>query len=55
VLGVRARELAIDDVDTAGDIDNVFTIEGDKITRIEDYLHRREALAAAGITATPSG
>ena len=54
VLGARARGLAIDDVDTGGEIYNVFTIEGGKITRIEDHLRREEALRAAGITGAPS-
>jgi ribosomal protein S18 acetylase RimI-like enzyme len=54
VLGTHARELAIDDVDTAGEIYNVFTIERGKITRIEDYLEREEALASAGIAAGAS-
>jgi ribosomal protein S18 acetylase RimI-like enzyme len=53
-LGARAPDLAIDDVDTGGEIYNVFTIEGHKITRIEDYLKREDALAAAGITPAPS-
>jgi limonene-1,2-epoxide hydrolase len=55
VLGARARELAIADVDTGGEIYNVFTIDDDKITRIEDYLQRDEALRAAGIAATRPG
>jgi ketosteroid isomerase-like protein len=50
VLGARAPDLTVDEVDTAGEIYNVFTIEGGKITRIEDYLERSAALAAAGIT-----
>jgi ketosteroid isomerase-like protein len=53
VLGVRAPDLTVDEVDTAGQIYNVFTIEGGKITRIEDYLERNVALAAAGITVPP--
>jgi hypothetical protein len=55
VLGARPRELAIADVDTGGEIYNVFTIDDDKITRIEDYLQRDEALRAAGITAARPG
>jgi limonene-1,2-epoxide hydrolase len=51
VLGVRAPDLAVDDVKTAGEIYNVFTIQGDRITRIEDYFQRRAALAAAGLKA----
>jgi ribosomal protein S18 acetylase RimI-like enzyme len=54
VLGAHARELAIDHVETGGEIYDVFTIEGDKITRIDDYLKRAEALAAASITAAAS-
>jgi ribosomal protein S18 acetylase RimI-like enzyme len=49
VLGVRAPDLAIDEVETAGEIYNVFTIDGQKITRIEDYLEREVALAAASV------
>jgi ribosomal protein S18 acetylase RimI-like enzyme len=48
VLGVRAPDLAIDEVETGGEIYNVFTIDGQKITHIEDYLERKAALAAAG-------
>jgi ribosomal protein S18 acetylase RimI-like enzyme len=51
VLGARSPDLAIDDVDTRGEIYNVFTIEGRKITHIEDHLERDAALAAAGIPA----
>jgi ribosomal protein S18 acetylase RimI-like enzyme len=54
VLGARAPELAIDDVDTGGEIYNVFTIEDGTITRIEDYLQRDEALEAAGVSAALS-
>jgi hypothetical protein len=46
-----APDLAVDDVETAGEIYNVFTIEGGRITRIEDYLQRRAARAAAAIKA----
>ena len=53
VLGARAPELAVADVDTGGEIYNVFTIEDTTITRIEDYLQREQALRAAGITAAP--
>ena len=49
VLGVRGPDLAVDEVETHGEIYNVFTIEGDKIKRIEDHLDRNAALAAAGI------
>lgn len=50
VLGVHAPDLGeIDDVEIGSEIYNVFTIENDKITRIEDYLNRDEAVAAAGI------
>jgi ribosomal protein S18 acetylase RimI-like enzyme len=54
VLGARAPELAIDDVDTGGEIYNVFKIEGGKITHIEDHLQREEALRGAGLTGAPS-
>lgn len=48
VLGVRSRDLGdTDGIELCGEIYNVFTIEGGKITRIEDYLRRQEALAAA--------
>jgi ribosomal protein S18 acetylase RimI-like enzyme len=55
VLGAHAPYLAIADVDTGGEIYNVFTIDGDKITRIEDYLQRDEAFRAADITRAPDG
>ena len=51
VLGARGPDLAIDQVETRGEIYNVFTIEAGKIRQIEDYLERRTALAAAGIKA----
>jgi ketosteroid isomerase-like protein len=53
VLGARGPDVAVDDVETSGEIYNVFTIEGHKITRIEDYLERAPALAAAGIKPQP--
>ena len=53
VLGVRAPDLTVDEVDMEGEIYNVFTIDGGKITRIEDYLERNAALAAADITVPP--
>ncbi len=50
VLGVRAPELGeIDGVEIGREIYNVFTIEDGRITRIEDYLEREEALSAAGL------
>ncbi len=50
VLGVRAPDLGeVDGVDIGGEMYNVFTIENEAITRIEDYLRREEALAAAGL------
>lgn len=50
VLGVHAPDLGeIGDVEIGDEIYNVFTIENEKITRIEDYLRRDEALAAAGL------
>jgi hypothetical protein len=49
VLGVRGERLdAIDDEPLGGQIFNVFTLQGGKITRIDDHRHRAEALAAAG-------
>ena len=53
VLGARGPYVAVDDVETSGEIYNVFTIEGNKITRIEDYPERNAALAAAGIKPRP--
>jgi hypothetical protein len=53
VLGVRSPDLAIDEVETVGEIYNVFTIVDDRITLIEDHLEREAALSAAGITAPP--
>lgn len=46
VLGVRAPGCA---VDADGAIYNVFTLEGDRIARIEDHVEREAALAAAGL------
>ena len=53
VLGARGPDIAVDDVETSGEIYNVFTIEGRRITRIADYLDRDAALAAAGIKPRP--
>ena len=51
VLGVRAPDLGeVGGVEIGSELYNVFTIEDDKITRIEDYLRRDEALAAAGLS-----
>jgi len=51
VLGVRGPDLGeISDVPIGGEIYNVFTIRHNKITRIDDYLQRDHALAAAGLT-----
>ena len=51
VLGVRAADLGeINGVEIDGEIYNVFTLENQKITRIEDYLRRDDALAAAGVS-----
>lgn len=50
VLGVRGPDLGeVDDIDLGSEIYNVFTIEDERITRIEDYLRRVQALAAAGL------
>jgi hypothetical protein len=49
VLGARAPDLSVGDVETGGEIYNVFAIEGGRITRIEDYLERGAALAAGRI------
>jgi ketosteroid isomerase-like protein len=50
VLGVRAADLGeVGGVEIGSELYNVFTIEDDRITRIEDYLRRDEALAAAGL------
>jgi limonene-1,2-epoxide hydrolase len=52
VLGVRRPGLReIEGVQLRGEIYNVFTIEDRKITRIDDYVDRHQALAAAGLTA----
>jgi len=56
VLGARSPDLAVDEVETRGEIYNVFTTEDQTITRIEDHLERDTALAAAGVkppTPTP--
>lgn len=50
VLGARGAELdEINGIEVGGAIYNVFTIEDGRITRIEDYLRRPDAMAAAGI------
>ncbi len=51
VLGVRAPDLGqVEGIDIGPELYNVFTIEDDKIVRIQDYLDREEALAAASLT-----
>jgi len=50
VLGVRAPDLGeVEGIEIGSELYNVFTIEDDKITRIQDYLDREQALAAAAI------
>ncbi len=50
VLGVRIPDPSdIAGIQVRGEIYNVFAVSCDKIIRIEDYLHRSEALAAAGL------
>jgi ketosteroid isomerase-like protein len=50
VLGVHAADLGeIEGVQIGTEIYNVFTIENERITRIEDFLDRDEAVTAAGI------
>jgi ketosteroid isomerase-like protein len=52
VMGARGpafTEIADEPLD--GQIFNVFTLHGGRITHIDDYRHRSEALAAAGIAA----
>lgn len=50
VLGVRAPDLGeIDGVEIGGELYNLFTIENERFIRIEDYLRRNEAFAAAGL------
>jgi hypothetical protein len=50
VLGVRRPDLReFAGIELHGQIYNVFTIEHDRITRIEDYAGREQALAAAGL------
>jgi hypothetical protein len=53
VLGVRRPDLReFEGVELHGEIYNVFTLDGDRITRIEDYARREDALAAAGLAPT---
>lgn len=53
VLGVRAPDLGeVEGIEIGSELYNVFTIEDDKITRIEDHLDREQALAAASLTKT---
>lgn len=50
VLGVRGPDLGeVEGVVLGSEIYNVFTIENERITHIEDYLDRDQALAAAGL------
>ena len=50
VLHARIPSLRdIDGVPAHGEIYNVFTLSADKIVRIEDYLERNDALAAANL------
>ena len=53
VLGVHAPDLGeVEGIEIGTELYNVFTIEDDKITRIQDYLDREQALAAANLTTT---
>ena len=55
VLVARGSDLGeIGGVGLGSEICNVFTFEDGQIVRIEDYLRRDEALAAAGIPPTVS-
>ena len=50
VVGVRGPDMGkVNDIEIGSELYNVFTIEEGKIARIEDYLRRDEALAAAGL------
>lgn len=50
VLGVRGPSITETGGEPlAGQIFNVFTVHDGRIVRIDDYRHRNEALAAAGI------
>jgi limonene-1,2-epoxide hydrolase len=52
VLGAKVPSLAeIDGVDVRGQLFNVFRVGCGRIMAVEDYVHRAEALAAAGATA----
>ena len=52
VLGAKVPELAeIGGVDLRGQLFNVFRVGCGRIIAVEDYAHRREALAAAGAQA----
>ena len=44
VFGVHSPDLEIADLDIGDEIYNVFTIEGNRITHIEDHLEREAAL-----------
>ena len=51
VLVARGSDLGeIGGVALGSEICNVFRLENDRIVRVEDYLRRDEALAAAGIS-----
>ena len=52
VMGARGPSLTeVGGEPLEGQIFNVFTVREGRITRIDDYRHRSEALAAAGIAA----
>ena len=54
VVGVRSPTLTeVGGEPLEGQIFNVFTLRDGRITRIDDYRRRSEALAAAGIAADP--
>jgi ketosteroid isomerase-like protein len=52
VLGVRSPELnEIGEVPLEGQLFNVFSVRGGRISSIQDYAHRADALSAAGAEA----
>jgi hypothetical protein len=54
VLGVRVPDLRdVAGVEVQGEFYNLFALSAGRVVRIDDYRHRDDALAAAGLTKEP--
>src|SRR6266545_4205243 len=50
IVGARGPSIAaVEDEPLEGQIFNIFTLRDGRVARIDDYRHRAEALAAAGL------